>query len=80
MFNEDNATYILREYIDFSMASRHMVVGDNVVAAAKFKFSLGDFRNVSVFNRIEYEKSDFSEKVNEIAVGACKSLNLQVFL
>ena len=70
--------FILREFIDAQYGVRAMVLGDQVIASAKFLFQHGDFRNAPLFGQTRYEPMTLTPEVEALCVKATRIANLEM--
>lgn len=73
---QNDSTYALRKYIDFSAQARLIVVGDKVVESLNYTPPAGDFRSNIGHNPIA-EPRKFPPKIEAAAVKATRVLGLE---
>ena len=69
--------FIIREFIDADYGARIMVLGDEVIACAKFFMQENDFRNAPIIGETSYEVFTPSAEAASICIEAVKVANLE---
>jgi RimK-like ATP-grasp domain len=69
--------FIMREFIDADYGARIMVLGDEVIASAKFFMQENDFRNAPIISETIYEAFTPNAEVSKICIDAVKVANLE---
>jgi RimK-like ATP-grasp domain len=70
--------FIMREFIDADYGARIMVLGNEIIASAKFFMQENDFRNAPILSETRYEAFTPSAEVANICIEATKAANLEM--
>jgi RimK-like ATP-grasp domain len=70
--------FVVRQFIEADYGVRAMVLGERVIAAAKFFMQENDFRNAPLLANTHYERTTLTPEHEALCVRAVRSVNLEM--